>query len=107
MTDPMADIREMYARLGDVKAPEPIKLTAEQWDWIKAQVELKPASGWDFGGLGSPLFGVPIRIVATVEESTPHLKAWFGWRVKGDGDFPDFTIPPSSASVAPQPERIE
>ncbi len=80
MTDDMlADIREMYARLGDIKPIEPVKLTREQWDWLKTRVELKPAAGWDFGGLGSPLFGVPIQIVPTAEESTPHIQGWAGW----------------------------
>lgn len=83
--DPMADIRDMYARLGDVKPVEPIKLTRGQWDWVKAQFEPGPAPGWN-GGLGSPLFGAPIHIVPTVEESTPHLKGWAGWAVVGHSD---------------------
>lgn len=102
--DVLASFRAMYDRLAEFTPPEPIKLTQPQWDWLKTQVETKPAPGWDFGGMVSPLFGVPVHIVATFEDSTPYLEGWPGWRVAGHSDAP---VPPSSASVAPQPEETE
>lgn len=61
-------------RLAESAQPriEPIKLTQQQIDTIRAQQPERPA--WE-SGVVADLFGVPIVKVDTVEESTPHLEA--------------------------------
>lgn len=68
------DIRRACELVGDVQPPEPVKLTREQRDTLRAASYPTPnAIGyWQDGALGE-LTGVPIELVDTVEESTPYL----------------------------------
>lgn len=59
-------IAEFYANLPLLKAPEPIKLTQDQLDAVRAAC--KPAAA----DAPPPLFGTPIVIVERVEDSTPY-----------------------------------
>lgn len=76
--DVMADLAALYKQ---ALAPvEPVKFTRDQLDWLKAH--LAPPEPRPYG-LPDPaaLFGRPIHIVDTIEESTPHEKGWPGWDV--------------------------
>jgi hypothetical protein len=71
--DVMARILDAY-RLAESAPPmrtEPIKLTEQQLDTIRAQ---QPERSPLELGVVAPLFGVPIEKVDTVEESTPYLE---------------------------------
>jgi len=62
-------IAEFYATLTPLKPVEPIKLTQEQLDEVRATVEpVLP------GTVPAPLFGTPIIIVERVEDSTPYQR---------------------------------
>lgn len=71
-----ADVVAMYDRMANWQAPEPVKLTREQWERLKKDT---PTVADPTGTV--PLLGVPLHIVETVEESTPYLKGWAGWCV--------------------------
>ena len=61
-------IAEFYANLTPVKPVEPIKLTQDQLDAVRAAAEPAPA------GTAVPLLGTPIVIVERVEDSTPYQR---------------------------------
>jgi hypothetical protein len=83
--DAWADITAMCDRLADYTPPEPVKLTRQQWDSAKGALLCCCGAGQPGPSIGpSPLWGVPIQTVATVEESTPYRKGWAGWRVADD-----------------------
>ncbi len=72
-----SDIVAMYEKIKDYRPPEPIKLTQGQLDWLKSRGELVPERWSPLQMSAMP--GVPLVLVGTVEESTPHLKGWTGW----------------------------
>lgn len=85
---PELDYERMVDRiqsLPPLEPIEPIKLTRNQWALIKLRVELIPTPPWRVPTV-NPLFGTPIRIVETVEESTPYLKDWAGWPEAEQGE---------------------
>lgn len=86
--DVMADLAAMYQQA--LPPVEPVKFTRDQLDWLKAH--LAPPAPRPYG-LPDPaaLFGLPIHIVDTVEESTPCLKGWIGWEVDTTGDREDYS----------------
>lgn len=61
-------IAEFYANLPSLKAPEPIKLTQDQLDAVRAACEPAAADA------PPPLFGTPIIIVERIEDSTPYRR---------------------------------
>lgn len=61
---------DLLAEINTVPAPEPIKLTQEQWEQVKACVG-PPQSVPPFGPRPD-FFAVPIRIVECLEDSTPY-----------------------------------
>lgn len=61
-------IAEFYANLSLVKPIEPIKLTQEQLDAVRAASE--PA----LPGAAPPLLSTPIIIVERIEDSTPYQR---------------------------------
>lgn len=69
----MEDILRAYDLVRDVQPPGPVKLTREQWHSLRSS---QPArTEWELGAIGGLLSGVPVELVATVEESTPYLQA--------------------------------
>lgn len=60
---------QFYATLTPVKPVEPIKLTREQLDEVRATVKPAPA-----GMVPPPILGTPIVIVERVEDSTPYQR---------------------------------
>lgn len=66
---------DLLAAYGPLPPPEPIRLTQEQWDEVKAYIGPSPAAlplGAPAGP--PPLFGVPIHIVDCVQDSTPYQR---------------------------------
>lgn len=63
-------IAEFYATLQPVKPVEPIKLTREQLDKVRATVEPAPPGT----APPPPILGTPIIIVERVEDSTPYQR---------------------------------
>ena len=61
-------IAEFYATLTPVKPVEPVKLTQEQLDEVRAAAAPAPP------GMPPPLFSTPIIIVERVEDSTPYQR---------------------------------
>lgn len=67
----VTDLHAAIRRIGPVEPSEPVKLTQEQLDALRAA---SPAPSWRFGGQPAALGGVPIELVETVEESTPFQR---------------------------------
>lgn len=72
--DVLGRIRDAYKLINSAppRRNEPIKLTQQQIDTIRAQQPERPV--WE-SGVVADLLGVPIEKVDTVEESTPYLEA--------------------------------
>lgn len=65
----MSDLSDaLFQAYADLPPLEPIKLTQEQLDKVKAVVKPAPP------GMPPPLTAVPIHIVERVEDSTPYLQ---------------------------------
>lgn len=81
--NPLERIQEMYAQLeaADVRVLEPLKMTREQWDWVKQLVSVQPIQtpGWGLNESAAMLLAKPVEIVDALEESTPYLEGWISW----------------------------
>lgn len=66
----MEDIRRAYELVRDAQPPEPVKLTQGQIDALAAGGNTTP----DYVDPLSRMWGIPIELVETVEESTPYLE---------------------------------
>jgi hypothetical protein len=63
-------IAQLYANLPPAKLVEPIKLTQDQLDAVRAVAVAEPV----LFGAPPPLLGTPIIIVENVEDSTPYQR---------------------------------
>jgi hypothetical protein len=73
-------LTRLTAAYADLPPIEPIKLTQEQWDKVKAAVPVETAPpAWS----PRPIFGVPVIIVDRIEESTP----WKRWVEKVKAEY--------------------
>lgn len=68
------DIQRAYELVRDVEPPEPVQLTRSQFDALQA-ANPPLGGGYPVDGALCGLLGVPVELVDTVEESTPHLLA--------------------------------
>lgn len=65
----MADILRVYERVSAAPPPGPFKVTRDQWQALRSANA--PETAWAVGG--PVAYGVPVVMVDTEEESTPHL----------------------------------
>jgi hypothetical protein len=75
---PWADLEDTLAGFQPMPPPVPIRLTREQFDQVRATTPIAEPTAPP-----APLFGAPIVLVDTVEESTPYQRGWLtetpGW----------------------------
>lgn len=53
-----------------------VKVTPEQFTWLRRLCE---ADANPFAWPTPPGIGTPVRVVPTIEESTPYAEGWTGW----------------------------
>lgn len=76
--DVLKHIRDAYAEFASMPPPrtDPIKLTQEQFDSLKAMLLQQPRPAWFTDTAMGAMHGVPVVVVDSTVESTPYLEGW-------------------------------
>jgi hypothetical protein len=89
------DVVDAYRSLPEWRPVGPVKLTREQWEWIRPSLMCSCGVGHLRPSL-DPLWATPVVIVASWAESTPHVEGWAGWAGwnTAAGYRPSYAVPP-------------
>lgn len=74
MSSAYDELVALYQRLEPLPPVEPIRLTREQFDWVKTHVPTRTSASTD-----AQMWGIPIHVVDDAADSTPVERGWTNW----------------------------